>query len=93
MVVQSDRPGRYLPRDESAGTASLAHEHSPEAVTMFRPGWRSSAALVRGAFRSLVSGQALGQLGDGLTQIAFAQLVVFDIGRGASPGRIAGSSP
>ena len=90
MVVQSDRPGRYLPRDESAGTASLAHEHSPEAVTMFRPGWRSSAALVRGAFRSLVSGQALGQLGDGLTQIAFAQLVVFDIGRGASPGRIAG---
>ena len=57
---------------------------------MFRPGWRSSAALVRGAFRSLVSGQALGQLGDGLTQIAFAQLVVFDIGRGASPGRIAG---
>ena len=90
MVVQSDRPGRYMPRDEGAGTASLAHEHSPEAVTMFRPGWRSSAALVRGAFRSLVSGQALGQLGDGLTQIAFAQLVVFDIGRGASPGRIAG---
>ena len=79
-----------MPRDEGAGTASLAHEHSPEAVTMFRPGWRSSAALVRGAFRSLVSGQALGQLGDGLTQIAFAQLVVFDIGRGASPGRIAG---
>src|SRR4029079_11502760 len=79
-----------MPRDEGAGTASLAHEHSPEAGTVFRPGWRSSAALVRGAFRSLVSGQALGQLGDGLTQIAFAQLVVFDIGRGASPGRIAG---
>jgi hypothetical protein len=57
---------------------------------MFRPGWRASAALVRGAFRTLVFGQALGQLGDGLTQIAFAQLVVFDIGRGASPGRIAG---
>ena len=79
-----------MPRDEGAGTASLAHEQRPEAVTMFRPGWRASAALVHGAFRTLVFGQALGQLGDGLTQIAFAQLVVFDIGRGASPGRIAG---
>jgi apolipoprotein N-acyltransferase len=79
-----------MQRDEGADTASLAHEPGPEAVTMFRPGWRASAALVRGAFRTLVFGQALGQLGDGLTQIAFAQLVVFDIGRGASPGRIAG---
>jgi apolipoprotein N-acyltransferase len=79
-----------MPRDKDVGTASLAPDHSAEAVTMFRPGWRASAALVRGAFRTLVSGQALGQLGDGLTQIAFAQLVVFDIGRGASPGRIAG---
>src|SRR6476620_11015965 len=79
-----------MPRDKDAGTASLAPDHGLEAATMFRPGWRASAALVRGAFRTLVSGQALGQLGDGLTQIAFAQLVVFDIGRGASPGRIAG---
>ena len=46
--------------------------------------------MLRGAFRTLVAGQVLGQLGDGLTQIAFAQLVVFDIGRGATPDRIAG---
>jgi apolipoprotein N-acyltransferase len=32
----------------------------------------------------------LGQAGDGLAQITFAQLVVFDVGKGASPGRVAG---
>jgi apolipoprotein N-acyltransferase len=56
----------------------------------FRPGWRGAATLLHGPFRTLVAGQAVGQLGDGLTQIAFAQLVVFDIGRGATPERIAG---
>jgi apolipoprotein N-acyltransferase len=56
----------------------------------FRSGWRGVAGLVRGPLRVLVSGQALGQLGDGLAQVAFAQLVLFDIGRGATPARIAG---
>lgn len=32
----------------------------------------------------------LGQAGDGLAQITFAQLVFFDVGKGASPGRVAG---
>ncbi|HEY1322493.1 MAG TPA: hypothetical protein VGF32_19710 [Streptosporangiaceae bacterium] len=53
-------------------------------------GWREAGRLLRGPLRTLVGGQALGQAGDGLAQIAFAQLVVFEIGRGATPGRIAG---
>jgi apolipoprotein N-acyltransferase len=36
-----------------------------------------------------VTGQAFGQAADGLAQIAFAQFVVFEVGRGATPGRIA----
>ena len=60
-----------------------------EAERAFRPGWRGASGLLRGPFRTLVTGQALGQFGDGLTQISFAQLVVFDIGRGATPGKIA----
>ncbi len=43
-----------------------------------------------GPLRILVAGQAVGQASDGLAQISFAQLILFDIGRGASPGRIAG---
>lgn len=42
-----------------------------------------------GPLRGLVTGQCLGQCGDGLAQIAFAQFVLFDVGRGATPGRIA----
>jgi apolipoprotein N-acyltransferase len=56
----------------------------------FAGGWRGSRALLRGPLGALVSGQALGQLGDGLAQISFAQLVLFDVGRGATPARIAG---
>ena len=50
----------------------------------------STATVLPRTFRTLVAGQALGQLGDGLTEISFAQLVVFDIGRGATPATIAG---
>ena len=46
--------------------------------------WR----LLQGRFRNLVFGQALGQAGDGLLQISIAQIVVFDIGRGATPSEI-----
>ena len=75
-----------MPRDKGAGTASLGPDHGPRGRDDVPAGLAGVGALVRGAFRTLVFGQALGQLGDGLTQIAFAQLVVFDIGRGASPG-------
>ncbi len=36
-----------------------------------------------------MGGQCLGQAGDGLAQVAFAQFVVFEAGRGATPARIA----
>ena len=52
-------------------------------------GWRSGRRLLHGSFRTLVSGQCLGQGADGLAQIAFAQFVVFEAGRGATPARIA----
>ncbi|MFI9274377.1 apolipoprotein N-acyltransferase [Kitasatospora sp. NPDC052896] len=42
-----------------------------------------------GPLRGLLAGQCLGQCGDGLAQIAFAQFVLFDVGRGATPARIA----
>ncbi|HEY0561608.1 MAG TPA: MFS transporter [Frankiaceae bacterium] len=53
-------------------------------------GWPAARRLLRGPLRLLVAGQCLGQLADGLAQIAFAQYVVFDAGRGATPARIAG---
>ncbi len=52
-------------------------------------GWRAWRRLLHGAFRTLVAGQCLGQAGDGFAQIAFAQFVVFEAGRGATPARIA----
>lgn len=51
-------------------------------------GWRAGRRLLHGSFRSLVSGQCLGQAGDGLAQIAFAQFIVFEVGPGATPERI-----
>jgi apolipoprotein N-acyltransferase len=53
------------------------------------PGWRAAPRLLRGTFRTLVAGQCLGQAADGLVQIAFAQFVVFEAGRGATPAHIA----
>ncbi len=52
-------------------------------------GWRTAPALLTGPLGPLVGGQCLGQLADGLAQITFAQFVLFDVARGASPGRIA----
>ncbi len=52
-------------------------------------GWRAARRILRGTFRGLVAGQCLGQTADGLAQIAFAQFVVFDAGRGATPARLA----
>lgn len=55
-----------------------------------REGWDAARELFHGPLRTLVVGQAVGQGADGFAQIAFAQVVLFDIGKGASPGRIAG---
>lgn len=55
----------------------------------FASGWRGTTALLRGPLRTLLVGQALGQLADGLAQVSFAGFVLFDIGSGASPARIA----
>jgi apolipoprotein N-acyltransferase len=52
-------------------------------------GWRRSVRLLHGTLRILIVGQGVGQLADGLAQVSFAQLVIFDVGRGATPGRIA----
>ncbi|HEX6419910.1 MAG TPA: apolipoprotein N-acyltransferase [Acidimicrobiales bacterium] len=59
----------------------------PEA----RPtGWRAAGPLRhRTAYRRLLAGQAAGQLADGLAQIAFAQVVLFEVGQGATPWEIA----
>jgi apolipoprotein N-acyltransferase len=52
-------------------------------------GWRGARTLLAGPLRPLVGGQCLGQLADGLAQITFAQFVLFDVARGATPARIA----
>jgi apolipoprotein N-acyltransferase len=64
---------------------------APERATAPGPAGlgRAWRRLLHGPFRTLVSGQCLGQAADGLAQIAFAQFVVFEAGRGATPGRIA----
>jgi apolipoprotein N-acyltransferase len=64
---------------------------APERATAPGPAGTGRAwrRLLHGPFRTLVTGQALGQAADGLAQIAFAQFVVFEVGRGATPGRIA----
>ena len=53
-------------------------------------GWRAARQLRhRPDFRRLLTGQAAGQLADGLAQIAFAQVVLFEVGEGATPWEIA----
>lgn len=68
-------------------------DRTSSAVTPPAPdreqGWRSSRRLLRGSLHTLVAGQCLGQLADGLAQIAFAQFIVFEVGPGATPARIA----
>jgi apolipoprotein N-acyltransferase len=53
------------------------------------PGWSAARRLLRGPLRRLVGGQVVGQAADGLAQIAFAQVVLFEVGRGASPWELA----
>ena len=57
-----------------------------DVVDEERPaGWRDWRRLLHGPFRVLVGGQWLGQAGDGLAQITFAQVALFEVGSGASP--------
>lgn len=51
--------------------------------------WREGLRLLRGPLRRLCVGQWLGQAGDGFAQLALAQLVLFEVGAGATPGAIA----
>jgi apolipoprotein N-acyltransferase len=53
-------------------------------------GWHAARSVLHGPLRRLVTGQAIGEGADGLAQIAFASVVLFDIGKGATPARIAG---
>lgn len=53
-------------------------------------GWRAARRLLQGPLRTLVAGQMLGQGGDGLAQITFAQVVFFEVGHGATPAAVAG---
>lgn len=49
-----------------------------------------SQSLARNAqLLRLIGGQALGQGGDGLLQVSLAQIVVFEIGKGATPSEVA----
>jgi apolipoprotein N-acyltransferase len=72
-------PDRPPPADPAGRNGAVPRE----------PGWRVARTLLAGPFGRLVAGQSLGQLGDGLAQIAVAQFVLFDVSRGATPGRIA----
>lgn len=61
---------------------------SPPADTREGP-WRIALRLLHLApFRRLVTGQAAGQAADGFLQIAFAQVVLFEVGQGATPWEI-----
>jgi apolipoprotein N-acyltransferase len=74
----------------SGGPPVPAAPAPPATVGNGEPGWRAARHLLRGPLRTLVAGQCLGQAGDGVAQVAFAQFVVFDVGRGASAPRVAG---
>lgn len=70
-------------------TRSAAPDPTTPGAAVDTP-WRSGARLLAlPPFRRLVVGQALGQAADGFVQIAFAQVVLFEVGRGASPWEIA----
>lgn len=51
--------------------------------------WTQARRLLHGPLRHLVTGQVLGQAADGLAQIAFAQVVLFEVGRGVTPWELA----
>jgi apolipoprotein N-acyltransferase len=63
---------------------------SAAAAEGLRSGWAAAAPLRHiPAYRRLLAGQMGSQLADGLIQIAFAQVILFEAGRGATPFEIA----
>jgi MFS family permease len=69
--------GQVTPGREAAGTEFEEGRRSAS--------WREALPLLRGPLRPLVVGRWLGQGGDGLAQIAYAQVVLFEVGEGATP--------
>lgn len=65
-------------------------QRQPGGPGHLEAGWSDARRLLRGPLRLLVAGQALGQAADGAAQIAFAQVVLFEVRKGATPGAIAG---
>jgi MFS family permease len=49
----------------------------------------SRRRLLNGPFRSFLGAQAASQIADALTTLTLAQVIVFEIGKGATPGTIA----
>jgi MFS family permease len=47
--------------------------------------WKDARRLLRGPLLPLATGRWLGQGGDGLVQITYAQLILFEVGSGATP--------
>lgn len=74
------------------GDLARSGEDPAEGVRMQHAsstGWRAAGPLRRRpAFRTLLAGQVAGQAADGLAQIAFAQVVLFEVGHGATPWEI-----
>ena len=74
-----------VPASNRGGVMTTAAD--PTSPQSLHEGWGGARAVLHGPLRKLVTGQALGQGADGLAQIAFASVVLFDIGKGATPGR------
>ena len=68
----------------------IDEQHDATAGPGREAGWGDPRRLLHGPLRLLVAGQSLGQAADGAAQIAFAQVVLFEVGKGATPATIAG---
>ncbi len=69
--------------------ASHAASRPGVPVTAPRLGWRAARPILALVpFRRLVGGQVFSQAADGLAQITFAQVVLFEAGSGATPWEI-----
>ena len=63
-------------------TAVVAH-HTGQVPAVSR------RRLLGGPFRGFLGGQVSSQMADAITTLTLAQVIVFDIGKGATPGAIA----
>jgi predicted MFS family arabinose efflux permease len=75
--------GRCVPVGPPMSPSSVDHDRPP-------PMPRSRRALLRsGDLRQFFSSQGLGQIADAVTTLTLAQVIVFDLERGASPASLA----